>query len=526
MTFSKGIFKKVKYRIGLVLLVILFASCANRFSKFYDYNSYVNDSYNYVINDSLKFLHKTYGDIYFERNKDSLLKYIPKPLKSLDNILLYGRAEIEPFYQYFLLLNSKKKWGKIDYKYYVKDTLFGKNKLTFIGFFEGQQIPDQDFNYIIENLEIGKDYKRNFIPLFELLNDCFESSNRYYQCLQKVSDFPTYNSSESSFKNQMQLTFASFLGDNYIYNGLLEKNHEKEFDTVLLNTIRKTSIQGVEIQDFLFEKLKNESLLMINENHFYPRHRLFLIEILPILDQLGFKYLALEALDNEQDIPLNNGEETKIETGFYTREQNFIQLIKEAQNLGMKIVAYDDMSDSKNRETNQAKNIYNKTFAKDSLAKVVVLAGISHILEKEDGNDKLWMAYHFNQKYSINPVTISQTALNKYSSVVSELALLEPVSLNNKRLETTDFIVINNLKKNIPQVNFTYENKFEFPVQLSIFFKEPDDRKFSFLNKLPIQNFLLDTNDLYSTFLEPNHEYTLVVFDGNGKVVNTLSIDK
>lgn len=66
-------------------------------------------------------------------------------------------------------------------------------------------------------------------------------------------------------------------------------------------------------------------------------------------------------------------------------------------------MAYESMDKTKDREVGEAENLFNKTIAIDPNAKIFVIAGISHILEKPTSDGKKWMAAVFKEKYNIDP---------------------------------------------------------------------------------------------------------------------------
>lgn len=89
-------------------------------------------------------------------------------------------------------------------------------------------------------------------------------------------------------------------------------------------------------------------------------------------------------------------------SGFYTSEQNYSNIIRKAKELGYEFIAYENTDHTKNREIGQAENLYNKTFKIDPESKVLVLAGIDHILEKPTSRGKEWMATIFKNTYNID----------------------------------------------------------------------------------------------------------------------------
>src|SRR5699024_10944773 len=133
------------------------------------------------------------------------------------------------------------------------------------------------------------------------------------------------------------------------------------------------------------------------------------------------------------------------ESGFYTKEPHFAQLIRKAQKMGFKFVSYENTDPDKKREYGQAYNLYQKTFAKDESAKVVVLAGLDHILEQQTEDNRKWLGFILNKKYGINPLTISQSHLNRYRKMANPIALIQGRYFKQKPYRSVDWLLLNNL---------------------------------------------------------------------------------
>lgn len=162
-------------------------------------------------------------------------------------------------------------------------------------------------------------------------------------------------------------------------------------------------------------------VVMINESHSIAATRALLIQMLPMLRQLGFKYLALEALfpaSNElvgdppmkmlQDsaLPLRGYPLDQSAVGFYLREPIYAELVREAIAQGFKLVAYEvrQANSRDEREDGQAKALA-KLIAADPAAKVAVIAGYGHIW-KADG----LMADRLQREIGRKVLSIDQTS--------------------------------------------------------------------------------------------------------------------
>lgn len=145
--------------------------------------------------------------------------------------------------------------------------------------------------------------------------------------------------------------------------------------------------------------------VLFNESHVHPKGRYWLRSLLPALYQRGFRYLALEALGD--DTGLQRRGYPTLNSGFYLREPQLANLVRDALALGFTVIPYDAMS--ADREHDQAQNLLRRSRGQDPQAKVVVLAGFGHIDERV-GTYKS-MAIWLKELSGIDPLTVNQTDL-------------------------------------------------------------------------------------------------------------------
>src|SRR5690606_5434291 len=281
----------------------------------------------------------------------------------------------------------------------------------------------------------ASDENQNWNSVLDLYND-YQKSNQFYSMYKALENYPN-NANEDWLKLQLQLTMASCLRNNKEYDELLNEYESRvATNDTIFNNINKNIVSDSLAINKIVESAKNHQVVMVNENHFYPSHRILASDLLAKLRAIGYTYLALETLAETQDSLLNlEGAYPTLETGYYTREQNYGNLLRQAKTLGYKFVAYENIDKTKDREIGEAENLFNKTIAIDPNAKVFVIAGISHILEEPTSDGKKWMAAVFKEKYNINPLTISQTQLSIYrKSLPGKYNLIAESNFNDHSL--------------------------------------------------------------------------------------------
>jgi uncharacterized iron-regulated protein len=153
---------------------------------------------------------------------------------------------------------------------------------------------------------------------------------------------------------------------------------------------------------------KDKQLVMINEAHHRPEHRIFTTQLLKELHKQGFSYIALEGL-NMRDSLIEKRGYPNNKSGIYIQNISYANLIRTAMNLDMTVISYDTYASNSNlRDSLQAINIYAQTFAKDPTAKVIIHAGYGHIGKKEFDTVRP-MGVVLSNKTKIEPFVIDQT---------------------------------------------------------------------------------------------------------------------
>lgn len=172
----------------------------------------------------------------------------------------------------------------------------------------------------------------------------------------------------------------------------------------------------------------SKQAVFINEAHHVPLHRAFVIKLLPILYQQGYRYLAIEGLGYEDKELNQRGYALFNKTGFYTDEPLYADLIRTALKLGYKLIAYEDPGDSTEteREIIQAKNLYEYILKEDAKAKFIVHAGYDHIRKKNSEDQTLkTVAMQFKSMTNIEPFSIDQVNFTEGSAAIYEPQLYQ-----------------------------------------------------------------------------------------------------
>jgi hypothetical protein len=322
---------------------------------------------------------------------------------------------------------------------------------------------------------------------------------------------------------------------------------------------------------YIIDQAKGGSITMINEAHDHPRDRVFVMSLLPKLKVIGYKYLAMETLTNISDSFKNKHLlELSQQTGYYTCEPVFGELVRYALELGYILVPYEhvpinrqfDMNDTvqfaamiHERDSMQAVNLIKARFNyKDG--KMLVLGGYAHTLEATEdlnGNFNPFrpMALYFKELTHIDPFTINQTQFSEtdkrigglvYEELCKKEIVNKPVCIEGDDTTLFGAIVQSGLSDTYTMLpKSTYINdrptwlmlnglrkryKYTFPKKVmdsliliqAYYQNEVADEK-TINQKVPADQFMLIENNNVDFYLRPGFSYLVVCRDINNKII-------
>jgi hypothetical protein len=210
------------------------------------------------------------------------------------------------------------------------------------------------------------------------------------------------------------LIFADFKAETYPDN---------PSDADLLKNYRPVS--AVEA---IAKAAANQQIVMINEAHHVPQHRVITIELLKALKKQGYRYFAAETLF-ETDADLNKRGYPLTGSGAYLEEPIYGDVIRTALKLGYKVIAYDVNGVGPDaRERGAATNLKNRIFQNDSQAKVLIHVGYGHNSEGTRSNGNKLLAGYLREFTGIDPLTIDQTLMTERSAPEYEFSLYRMVT--------------------------------------------------------------------------------------------------
>jgi hypothetical protein len=189
-------------------------------------------------------------------------------------------------------------------------------------------------------------------------------------------------------------------------------------------------MEACDAVDLISELADERQVIMINEAHHVPMHRVLTTQLLERLHRKGYRYFAVE--DFSGDPALQTRGYPTLRSGGLVQEPVFGEMLRTALRLGYQVVAYDfrpttsvdDRAAHINaREETAAKNLNDRILSNDPQAKILVHVGYGHINkepEKIGKGEVKWLASAFKELTGIDPLCVDQTTMMERSQREAE----------------------------------------------------------------------------------------------------------
>ena len=169
---------------------------------------------------------------------------------------------------------------------------------------------------------------------------------------------------------------------------------------------------------------EQHEIVIVNEAHHEPRHRVFTRQLLRGLYDRGYRHFGLESLVQNagSDSLVDQSAYPGLNSGYFTREPQFAAMVAEAQRIGYRVFGYEaaGTSNPRQREIGQTRNIVDYRAAHPG-GKLLLHVGYSHATEGDYGGD--WekaMAQRLADTTGLDPLTVNQTTFREMSDSTKE----------------------------------------------------------------------------------------------------------
>ncbi|MEL7161824.1 MAG: hypothetical protein AAFN92_13770, partial [Bacteroidota bacterium] len=152
-------------------------------------------------------------------------------------------------------------------------------------------------------------------------------------------------------------------------------------DTARYERLRDQFNKTIPAVPSLLELAEKHEIVIINEAHHEPRHRVFTRQMLRGLYDRGYRHFGLETLSAfaRYDTLAPSEAYVNLKHGYYTRDPQFAAMVQEAREIGYALFGYEKSGTGspKLRELGQMRNIMN--YRKDHPdGKLLLHVGYSH----------------------------------------------------------------------------------------------------------------------------------------------------
>jgi hypothetical protein len=194
--------------------------------------------------------------------------------------------------------------------------------------------------------------------------------------------------------------------------------------SLLLDTILQT-YHFTEAIPHILERAEAHEMLIINEAHHISLHRVFTQHLLQGLYDRGYRHFGLETLNTQPAAikKLNENGRVSYDSGYYTRDPRFAELIRTAQRIGFHLFPYESLDEAQEREAGQAENIAAYIGANPN-GKVLIHCGYDHGAETSFGGKTPMMAGKVATILDLDPLTINQSQYTERSTIAFDDPLL------------------------------------------------------------------------------------------------------
>lgn len=216
------------------------------------------------------------------------------------------------------------------------------------------------------------------------------------------------------------------ISQNLVTVGRRDLAVEKYGQSGLSTHCSRQNVSGWDdVLDRLVAAASETSIVIINEAHDRPVHRLLIGEFARKLRDHGYDTYAAEAFGDytSEELLRLSTPVVKQEMGSYTNEPTFARTIVQLREDGYKFLSYDNFTPSPDieyskvsrieaREEAQVRELMSKFDFYDSNSKIIVHVGYSHAREVPQVGETSqieWMASKLKTATGVDPLTIDQT---------------------------------------------------------------------------------------------------------------------
>ena len=156
---------------------------------------------------------------------------------------------------------------------------------------------------------------------------------------------------QSAIRDTSRQDYEAYMIGNYLsFSGYAREATqvmEEEFGERDLDTLRyerfSEEFHAVPAIPSILKDAEQHEIVVVNEAHHEPRHRVFTRQLLQGLYDRGYRHLGMETLSQNAgtDSLADQVSYPSLVSGFYTRDPQFAAMVAEARRIGYRIFGYE-----------------------------------------------------------------------------------------------------------------------------------------------------------------------------------------
>ena len=289
----------------------------------------------------------------------------------------------------------------------------------------GQTLPKENYDRIKKSDSLYYDIIKKADSLF-IASPGFALKQRYNFSETILSELSKDTTKDRKYQRAAKM--LSFINDYKNTLAVWDSGVDKANKLRPGDSLSFLQFKPKNAKDFIVERARKEQIIILNEAHHQPCHRVFTETLLADLYKEGYRYFGAETL-GYSDTSLNQRKHPVLWSGYYTWQPQYGNLVRTALQEGFYVFRYEGDGNGREREIDQAKNI-KAILDTNPQAKIIIHCGYGHLSEGEHPTLGKLLAGRLKEFTGIDPFTISQTDWTERSSPEYENPLFRIINLD------------------------------------------------------------------------------------------------
>ena len=200
--------------------------------------------------------------------------------------------------------------------------------------------------------------------------------------------------------------------NGYVQEALDSTRSEPWGELIYVHIHEDIDLEGVgtvPINEKIDSIFLDSDIIMLNETHDLPDHRVFAQSLLVRLKEQGYTYIAIEALNSDPNVEIIKSNYATNSSSIYVKNYFYANFINEAVRLGFEILSYEPIvMDNRRGRRDKKMSLNIKEKWNPEKGKLFIYCGWSHLEKRE-----YWLRDYLDKQYpSLKIRSINEVWLN------------------------------------------------------------------------------------------------------------------